>query len=1188
LFISRLEMHGFKSFAARTVMEFRPGVMAVVGPNGCGKTNIVDAIRWVLGEQRTGILRADRMEAVIFTGTSKRKPLGMGEVTLTIENNRGMLPAIYSEVAITRRLFRSGESEYLINRNTARLRDIADLFTDTGFGSNAYSIIELAMVEGIISGPTSARRFLFEEAAGVSRYKARRQAAEKRLQTTKEDLLRIEDIYQEVEKSFHNLKRQASRARRYQELEKAIRCRVIADLADERLDILRRREPLEAKLAELEAEREQAEADATRATTDLLSQEGRELSLIDRTNRTQETLKRIDRREAELEGEAALINQRIAFLENERTQSDQRRAELHDAVIRNEELRQKSLRETTESQGKLTETTRSRDALAAEMRALEGALEKLAGLLTTAEERETKAENTLEEARESASSEDDTRRDLVAQQSRLEREIAQLNKEIAGLESALKSADKAAADSARAAEEAASSRVKLVKELDSLRHRQSDALASEARARADCEAAQAALQAHRSLASERRLPKAVQSVVEKEKLRILAARLKCQPEHRTALAAALKPVLGALDRPDWDSVAGLAKQVEAGAHSVLRFPITGVAARKMFASPAPDCHWGAELVGNDGSLGDFLCSRLSDVVLVPGWSELAKWADWARKNNVRLVTSDGVLLEPDGVLFVGGSDPDALQVGWESRERELEKRLKDAETAQTKTASERQSNAAALKAGESELAKAEAAYRRAGDDAARAERQRDGARDNLERIQHRVSGATRELERVSGELESTADTGTETPDLTGLEDELEEARAERAKLDGELRKLERQRLGLSQSSSAVNAEIATLTERLSASERDAERGERELKNAQDALGTLEARLAEGSGELERTRQSVENNTAQLELIAREKRDVTATMDATRSERLTLKHDRDAATVRLNEAQARQKASYADRSRVESEAISLRERLREVDRRLIEDAAFQPTDVDEGTAIEMIAALADLELADLPAEKLKLRLQSLGPVNMLALEELKEVESRYKFLADQKQDLQKGIDVLAETIDRINSEARRLFRETFDQINLNFQETFRILFEGGEARIALEEGDPLEADIRIWATPSGKKLQSLSVLSGGEKALTAVALLFSIYRARPTPFCILDEVDAPLDDTNVVRFNKLIHQHTRDTQFLIVTHNKRTMEAADCLYGVTLDEDGCSQIVSVKFEGGREAAMEETDESLLKT
>ncbi len=381
----------------------------------------------------------------------------------------------------------------------------------------------------------------------------------------------------------------------------------------------------------------------------------------------------------------------------------------------------------------------------------------------------------------------------------------------------------------------------------------------------------------------------------------------------------------------------------------------------------------------------------------------------------------------------------------------------------------------------------------------------------------------------------------------------------------------------------VNTEAARYSERLEGAKKSVERFTGEAESATEDFARLNARIAESGVEHDRIKQAGANIRAQIELNNSEKNDVLDVIESVRRLRNELKEKRADTTNRLNDAQEKQKLALRERSGLEADVIGFRERLREVDRRLREDAYVKPDAVSE---LSLSNAEAELQEAFPGSEKpsyilLKTRLQSMGLVNMLALEELPDVEERYLFLSDQKVDLETGIEVLEETIDRINHEARRIFRDTFDKICVNFHEIFHVLFEGGEAQVTLMDGDPLEADIRILATPSGKKLQPLTMLSGGEKALTAIALLFAIYKVRPSPFCVLDEVDAPLDDANVNRFNRLIRRFAVDTQFLIVTHNKRTMEAADCLYGVTLGEDASSRMVSVKIEGS-EAKDENAD------
>ncbi|MBT7789765.1 MAG: hypothetical protein HN757_12885 [Calditrichaeota bacterium] len=369
-------------------------------------------------------------------------------------------------------------------------------------------------------------------------------------------------------------------------------------------------------------------------------------------------------------------------------------------------------------------------------------------------------------------------------------------------------------------------------------------------------------------------------------------------------------------------------------------------------------------------------------------------------------------------------------------------------------------------------------------------------------------------------------------------------------------------------------------ERLNNGRKAVERFERMSQQLEADIAAQQAKMANNDIELDRVRKAVVNIEGQQVLTRKEKVKSAESIAKLNSEKVALRKERDEMKDSLRNLNLRQRELLEARSTIEGHVIGLRERLREVDRRLEEEAHVSPITVHKETVDNALKELEPLGYVNLSAEKIRTRISSIGPVNMLALEELKAVEERYLFLRDQKLDLENGIEVLEETIDRINTEARRRFRETFDQININFQRLFRRLFEGGEARIQLEGEDPLEADIIILATPTMKKLQSLSMLSGGEKALTAIALLFAIYQVRPSPFCILDEVDAPLDDANIGRFNRLVKEFSDNTQYLVITHNKRTMTAADNLIGVTLNEDGSSHIVSVKLERTDENTKDE--------
>jgi len=1176
MFISNLEMIGFKSFASRTKIEFRSGMMSVVGPNGCGKTNIVDAIRWVLGEQRTSALRADRMEAVIFNGTQFRRPLGMAEVTLTIENDKKLLPSPFSEVAITRRLYRSGESEYLINRTPCRLRDIHDMFTDTGFGHSAYSIIELQMVEGIISGPSEARRNLIEEAAGVAKFKARRNSAERRLISTSESLIRLEDVYSEIEKRYRSLKRQASRARRYQNLARALQLRILVDLAEERVDILNKRHPLEATLQELENQIEEVESAIEAANRKLTTMEARELTLIDRFNRSQNTLKQLDRREAEMNGEIALTRQRITFLKDGMNNADQYHSELNKTI------------------------NNSRDALKTaniDVSNLESKFEEMKDYLADLEvqfaDTKTKYESTQktiniirreeENARQKLASHMEGIRSRKNENYRLNNAISKLNKERENIKQNIEvETNKQAqiqqenAIDEKRLKEITDSQKKTIEALNKAHKTHADVLSAKARAAAEVEAAKTALSAHHARASSSIvLPETLKNITSEEKLTPIGERIECQQEYRAALGAALRSILDAFDRPDEEAAFGIAEKFQPPENAVLRFPMkTTISYQLSAVSHRPNiagCLYAPDLVTNQDDFGDFLRQRLSDVIVVPDKQALRSIIPYASEHGLRLVTLAGECFEPDGVLYAGRLDPDAMQIGWSSKLKEFEHNYSSAKKNLTNAENEVKTASNTLKKTEIDTTEHREKNRELEDKIIAVKRCIESLDMKIDGNHNRLHEIDREVLKLQQRQQKT----TIPDDVSGLKKNLEKTVADaveaRKKTLKEFQAAEKQRIRIAETRASVSAELSRYTERINTARNAVDFNKQTINQASADLATHDAKITNSKTELDRVNKASENIVKQLEFIELEKKDTSDKLNKIKDERNALRNERDNVKNSSTEAQTRQKDALKQRSELEGQVIGLRERLREVDRRLEEETHVQPSTVGLETAKSAISELEAIEYADLSAEKLRTRINSLGPINMVALDELKPVEERYRFLTDQKQDLENGIEVLEETIDRINSEARRRFRETFDKVNLNFQELFRTLFEGGEARIHIEGDDPLEADIKISVTPTGKKLQALSMLSGGEKALTAIALIFAIYEVRPSPFCVLDEIDAPLDDANVMRFNKLVNQYAQNTQYMIVTHNKRTMSEADSLVGVTLGGDGTSHLVSVKLE-----------------
>ena len=1187
MLINRLEMIGFKSFASRTVIDFRPGIIAVVGPNGCGKSNIVDAIRWVLGEQRTSVLRADRMESVIFNGTQNRRPLGMAEVTLTIDNDREILPSSFSEVAITRRLYRSGESEYAINRTPSRLRDINDMFQDTGFSSGTYSIIELPMVEGIISGPSESRRKLFEEAAGVSKFKSRRASSERRLASTRDSLVRLEDVYSEIEKRYRTLKRQALRAQNYQTLERSLELRILIDLSEERVDIVTTREPLEIRLAEINNELEKIESQSESSAARLTANEGNELIIIDRLNRANDSQKRLDRRDTEMNGELALARQRITYLEKDKTEIVLRRDDMQKQIKNAEKSSDSAKTDVTRFEGSVSEIEKRIQNLEKKFKEAKeeyGASQKIVN----------SARISLEAAQSKLSNLNDEIRRREAENRRRNEKIALTERERESIAVKIEKDSETLniirvqnAESISTTEDLKKKLNSESKDLEILREEQNWALSANAQAAAKVDAARSTLDAHLARASASyALPNTLKRIVKEKNLTTIGERIESDPAHRAAIAVGLRPVLDALDLEDIETVFNISGEFKKSENAVMRFPgllDSNQLDREDHAEipkEAANCRFASDLIVNRDKLGDFLRNRLCDVVLVPDRKTLRQLVGWAVENNLRLVTLDGECLDPDGVFHAGQLDPDAMQIGWSSRLKELEIDLDNARKSAEKAKTLVHNGSIALKNAEESFKSHRTQLRAQEDKSAETERLIARLSADNERKTARIKELVGELQRYKKESLNSYDPEQYNKLKDTFSHDVQQMEAKRKEAVDALQRIEYSRIQAAEKKAQVSAEKSQHSERLNNARRAVERFERLAMQTEADVAAQQAKLAENDVELDRVKKAMVSIESQQQLTQREKIKVGETIENLNAEKAELRKERDETKEILRNLQLTQREILKERSTVEGQVIGLRERLREVDRRLAEETHISPETVCRETAENALKELEPLGYANLSAEKIRLRINSIGPVNMLALEELKAVEERYFFLKDQKLDLENGVEVLEETIDRINAEARRRFRETFDQVSLNFQHLFRRLFEGGEARILLEGEDPLEADIKILATPTMKKLQTLSMLSGGEKALTAIALLFAIYQVRPSPFCILDEVDAPLDDANIGRFNRLVKEFSNNTQYLVITHNKRTMTVADNLIGVTLNEDGSSHIVSVKLERMDEKSKED--------
>jgi chromosome segregation protein len=1168
--LHNLEISGFKSFVAPVNVEFAGGVTAIVGPNGCGKSNLSEAMTWVLGEQSAKSLRGGTMEDVIFNGAEQRKPLGMAECTLTLRTDPSFPRSQDGWITIGRRVFRGGEGQYRLNGKLVRLREIRDLLMDTGLGLRAYSVIEQGKIGMILSGKPQERRKLLEEAAGITRYKSRKNVAEIKLQEAAANLLRLDDVIAEVERALRSLKRQASSARRYQEKEVEYR-----ELLEKVL--LGRHALLAARLAELRAAIDEAGGREAELAAALHRDEAALASARERLETLAQALAARHQDAADLaatiEGRQEFIKANRQTLEEiagraaqDRVLAGQREQEMaaHEEALAGLELRRGDLagergeaalavaddeRRIAAAEGALSQAASRHEGLRA-------GLQAAAADLQAARQRTQQAQIELERG-------NFRRHHLDAELERRSHEARQAAEALA-----LAQENVAALDGTLGARSEEQQKV---------------TAALETALRREAEAAEQKLGLEAELAAER------------QRQRLLAELSSAHAERRGALLAAL--AAAGLAAPRF--LAEAARAVEGWERS-LDVYLGGLTDAVVLAAG-----------GSALDLARALAGRSAAVLIEPAP------ADWTSPD-LPLREDAAVLLSIGEALGLSREVAAALPPAFLVRSAEDAQRLarrhpgmaflaRDGVWVQAGTfhvegevatpgVLERESELAALARSVPELA---AAQGRAAAELDRAVAERTALAREANRLQGETAQLRQELAVARARQEDTQarhrrltgeqETLTAEQRDTGLE--LGRVAARRAELLAELALAEERHAELTAAGEAAQVELdaakaarealrtagaarrghlALLDERLDSHDREVERlrGEVVRGRQQVAAWRDEAeRLGGRSGELAAAVAQAERELQQaLEQRAAAEAGVFAEQERLDQERQEVRRlderiggHREAREAVRGEIEEQRIAHAGARQDAEHLALTFNEQFG----RPLPEAGAPPA-----------TARPEHDLAALEAElaSAKAMLERLGPVNALAVQEHDEQAERLEFLTTQRADVAQSVESLRKTIREINEASSERFRATFDVVNKNFNAVFSRLFRGGEAEMhLLDEDDTLESGIEIVARPPGKRLQNLMLLSGGEKALTAIALLFALFQAKPSPFCILDEVDAPLDDVNTTRFVDLLREMAGDTQFIVITHNKLTMEVASCLYGVTMEEKGVSKLVAVEID-----------------
>ncbi len=1173
--ITRLEIKGFKSFPDKTVFDFKPGITSVVGPNGCGKSNVMEAIRWAMGEQRARTLRGKKMEDVIFNGSDARKAVGMAEVSLVLSNGDGLAPpsmADYDEIMITRRLFRDGDSQYEINNIPCRLADVTDFFLDTGVGRNSYAIIEQGRVDMVVASKPEDRRVLIEEAAGINRYKSRKEAALKKLEQTEHNLRRISDVIGEVKRQSASLKRQASKAERYRKFSDKLRELDINIHAYKCRDIQVQYTQLKNELEESGAVLFEREALLSAATAEL---EQDRLKSLDTEKALKEVLEARHRTDIELtslRGRMERDRGRVAQLQERQQRSLEERKALDErkehVTLRRDELVENESKVSTDLKSATDE--------------LESALSQVQGIEETLNQQRRHLENLREDLfriLQETAQEKNRKEGLARRGAEIQAALARIAGEHNSVSAALV-ADRSERDQLVAA------RTELLKGRQEAGERKEGLVQERMRCaqkvtllRADIGSQEKQLSGDRARLESleemqhdfsnydngvRFLMKDRDPDENGAVLGPVAEMIEVPAEYQKALAAALGERLGHL----------VVSSTRAGLAAANRLRDAG-AGRSSFIPAHPrsglEPHRGGVPEGltrlqdvvrfREGceSLGDFLLGRCFVV------DDIRQAVDIWERNGIQidLVTSRGEVLNQHGVI-TGGSQDEAGEEVFEKRREIAELRdrvdaladslaglqssLRQEEMLREKLALEVEETDRVinelnmkeirfrkdLERLESQISASERRHAVLVLEEERLQKEQRGLADQLTRAEETIAL----LEKKRGDLETDREETTQsTEQLARVVQEKSahsgEMRVKVAQLQERGRSLERERASVDESIRQIDRQISDLKEE-------------SARNAHDE-NLLTEELAQATG---REKQLMQEHESQQDRIASFQNEAARLAQSVKD----LEHK----TAEIGRVVKDLSAAVHSR---EMDAVRLEQALDGLVEKIVERYHVDPR----------MSPCPDTPPQEEELAEIRQKLETMGEVNLAAIAESNQIEERLTFLTEQEEDLKKAVESLYATINAINKTTRERFREAFESVNEKFQEIFPFLFKGGQACLVLtDEEDLLETGVDIMARPPGKRFQNMDLLSGGEKALTAVGLIFAIFLTRPSPFCLLDEVDAPLDDANLVRFNEMLRQLADKTQFLIITHNKRSMEEADSLYGVTMEEPGVSRVVSVQF------------------
>ena len=1193
MIFKKIEMVGFKSFADRTIIEFNDNFTAIVGPNGCGKSNVSDAIRWVLGEQSPKTLRGDSMQDVIFNGTEKRKSLSYCEVTLTFDNSTRFFNFDYDELAITRKLYRSGESEYLINRNTCHLRDITNLLYNSGLGKNGYSVVSQGKVTELVDAKPENRRAMFEDAAGISKYKNDKREAERKLERTTDNLTRVKDILSEIERQMGPLKKQAENAKKYLEYKGKLKDLEVNAYIYQYENANDVKEKINLKLDALNKQIDIRQQDLDKTSADY------DKSMFDLTN-FDKVLSDLNEKILELtvslekqESETKIARERInyTYKENDRLNLD--RSNSQTAIEVCEDEKETKLQTLVKLNADLEALEKSFDELSEEY-------SKIANELTLSEDEAGQGQQKIIETLGSLS-------DIKSSVSRLLAEKELLSGSLKNLEEDLSNLSSKGDENRKLLEESGSLIKAKEEELASVKEK-NDNLASKnylaERRLKELESEKANINTQIKVYENRKklltdlqneyegysfaIKKLLResernSALKKNIVGVVASLIKVPEKFETAIEVALGGAVQNIVTYDEEGAKELIKFLKDNSFGRATFlPITSMKRRnfdtKLLQGKSGCFGLASELVDYDKKIDNVVSNLLGSTVIVDTLFtavNLAKSTGYA----FRIVTLDGDVVNPQGSLTGGSKKAESSNLIGREREIEtlgieiikLEKRISEIDKEikensslyeeQKKSIEELSNKKSAL---EVDIASEKEKYNKFSTIVSEVEDNYKVAEMEAETVRNKIKLISDELER-SEKIESALSGNKVDADelIKEKREKFEKLRAERDRINNNIL--------------TVKVEIAEARTKVASVKSDIERIDNDLGRYKLNIVNLDEQIAKNNEFISSCENMIKEKLASAPSSAKK---------TELEEQIKKRGEVEASKVKLSDAI---KELDNKKSAIMDELAGLRDKkfreemnLSKVDTELeqMQERIYEEYSLSYSTCLDLRRADFDIEVAMPEISKLKKDINALGYVNVNAIEDCKALLDRYDDLNGQAQDLEKAQDDLNKIIKDLSGIMIEKFNNELSRINESFKLTFRELFGGGTAKLALsDENDPLESGVEIFAQPPGKKIQNMTLLSGGEKSLTAMAVIFAILRIKPLPFCLFDEVEAALDDSNVEIVDKYLKKLSTDTQFILITHKKPTMEYANALYGVTMEEKGVSKIVSVLLSDAIKHAQE---------